>query len=123
MVVCDDDRIFHNKIDPFNWFIPNLLDGLAQGAMSTTPRVVALGAILTPCQKHGSCAMTLAFFPNKIDPFDWFIPNLLDGLTRGAMSTTPRVVALGAISTPRKKHGSCTMTLAFFPNKARLAYT
>jgi hypothetical protein len=43
-------------------------------------RVVALGAILTPCQKHGSGATMLVFFPNKIDPFDWFIPNLLDGL-------------------------------------------
>jgi hypothetical protein len=78
MVVHDDDRISPNKIDLFDWFIPNLLDGLAQGAMSTTPRVVALGAILTPCQKHGSCAMMLAFFPNKFDPLDWFLPNLLD---------------------------------------------
>jgi hypothetical protein len=81
MVVCDDDRIFPNKIDLFDWFIPNLLDGLAYGATSTTPRVVALGAILTPCQKHGSCATMLASFPNKFDPFDWFIPNLLDTLT------------------------------------------
>jgi hypothetical protein len=81
MVVCDDDRIFPNKIDPFDWFIPNLLDGLAQRAMSTTPRVVALGAILTPRQKHGSCTTTLAFFPNKFDSLDWFIPNLLDALT------------------------------------------
>jgi hypothetical protein len=44
------------------------------------PRVIALGAISTPCQKHGSCTMMLVFFPNKINPFDWFIPNLLDGL-------------------------------------------
>jgi hypothetical protein len=28
MVVCDDDHIFPNKIDPFDWFIPNLLDAL-----------------------------------------------------------------------------------------------
>jgi hypothetical protein len=28
MVVCDDDRIFPNKIDPFDWYIPNLLDAL-----------------------------------------------------------------------------------------------
>jgi hypothetical protein len=46
--------------------------------MSTMPRVVALRAISTPCQKHGSCAMMLAFFPNKFDPLDWFLPNLLD---------------------------------------------
>jgi hypothetical protein len=81
MVVCDDDRIFPNKIDPFNWFIPNLLDGLAYGAMSTTPRVAALGAILTPCQKHDSCVTMLAFSPNKFDLLDWFIPDLLDSLT------------------------------------------
>jgi hypothetical protein len=29
MVACDDDRISPNKFDPFDWFIPNLLDGLA----------------------------------------------------------------------------------------------
>jgi hypothetical protein len=81
MVVCDDDRIFPNKIDPFDWFIPNLLDGLTYRAMLTTPRVVALGAISTPCRRHGSCATVSAFFPNKFDPPDWFIPNLLDALT------------------------------------------
>jgi hypothetical protein len=80
MVNCDDDHNFSNKIDPFDWFILNLLDGLAYEAMSTTSRVVALGALLTPCRRHGSCATMFAFFPNKIDPFDWFIPNLLDGL-------------------------------------------
>jgi hypothetical protein len=30
--------------------------------------------------KHGSLAAMLAFTPNKFDPFDWFIPNLLDAL-------------------------------------------
>jgi hypothetical protein len=70
-----------NKIDRFGRFIPNCLDELAYGSMSTTPRVIALGAISTPCLKQGSCAMMLAFFPNKFDPFDWFIPNLLDTLT------------------------------------------
>jgi hypothetical protein len=82
MVICDDDRIFPNKIDPSNWFIPNLLDGLAYGAMLTTPRVIALGAILTPCRRHRSCATVFAFLPNKFDPFDWFIPYLLDALMR-----------------------------------------
>jgi hypothetical protein len=28
MVVCDDDRIFSNKLDPFDRTISNLLDGL-----------------------------------------------------------------------------------------------
>jgi hypothetical protein len=32
------------------------------------------------CHKHGSLAAMLAFIPNKFDPFDWFIPNLLDVL-------------------------------------------
>jgi hypothetical protein len=77
MVVCDNDRIFPNKFDPFDWFIPNLLDVLARGAMSATPRVVVLGAILTPRQKHGSCATTLMYLSNKIDPLDRLIPSLL----------------------------------------------
>jgi hypothetical protein len=81
MVVRDDDHIFPNKIDPFEWFMPNLLDGLAYGAMSTMPRVTALGAISTPCQQRGSCAMMPALFPNRFDPFDWLMPTLLDVLT------------------------------------------
>jgi hypothetical protein len=32
------------------------------------------------CHKHGSLAAMLAFIPNKFNPFDWFIPNLLDAL-------------------------------------------
>jgi hypothetical protein len=28
MVVCDDDRVFPNRLDPFNWIIFNLLDEL-----------------------------------------------------------------------------------------------
>jgi hypothetical protein len=54
MVICDDDRIFPNKFDPFDWFIPNLLDGLTRGAISTMPRVVALRVVSTSCHKHGS---------------------------------------------------------------------
>jgi hypothetical protein len=98
MVACDDDRIFPNKFDPFDWFIPNLLGGLTRGAISTMPRVVVLDVVLISCHKHGSHATTLAFFPNELDPFDWFIPNLLDALTRGAILTTLRVVALEVAS-------------------------
>jgi hypothetical protein len=29
MVARDSSRIYPNKIDPFDWFIPRLLDGLA----------------------------------------------------------------------------------------------
>jgi hypothetical protein len=47
------------------------------------------------CHKHGNLAMMFAFIPNKFDPFDWFILNLLDALIKGATSTTPRVAALG----------------------------
>jgi hypothetical protein len=88
--------------------------------MSTTPRVVALGVILISCQKHGSHAMMLAFFSNRLDLLARVTPNLLDGLTRGAMSTTPRVVALRVISISCQKHGSHTMMLAFFPNRLDL---
>jgi hypothetical protein len=72
---------FPNKFDPFDWFIPNLLEGLTRGAISTMPRVVALGVASISCHKHGSHAMMLAFFPNESDPFDWFIPNSLEALT------------------------------------------
>jgi hypothetical protein len=72
---------FPNKFDLFDWFIRNLLEGLTRGAISTTPKVVALGVVLISCHKHGSHAMMLAFFPNEFDPFDWFVPNSLDALT------------------------------------------
>jgi hypothetical protein len=116
MVACDDDRIFPNKFDPFDWFIPNLLEGLTRGAILTTPRVVALGVILISCHKHGSHATMLALFPNRLDLLVRVIPNLLDGLTRGAISTMARVVALGVISISCHKHGNLATMLAFFPN-------
>jgi hypothetical protein len=50
------------------------------------------------CHKHGSLVMTLVFIPNKFNPFDWIIPNLLDTLIKVATSTTPRVGALGVVS-------------------------
>jgi hypothetical protein len=62
------------------------------------PKVVALGVISISCQKYGSHATMLAFFPNRLDLLTRVTPNLLDGLTRGAISTTPRVVALGVVS-------------------------
>jgi hypothetical protein len=99
MVACDDDRIFPNKFDPFDWFIPNLLEGLTRGAILTTPRVVALGVILISCHKHGSLAMMLVFFPNWLDPLDRAMSNLLDGFLLGATTTTPRVAAPGVVST------------------------
>jgi hypothetical protein len=45
------------------------------------PIVVALKVVSISCHKHDSDTTTLAFFPNEFDPFDWFIPNLLDALT------------------------------------------
>jgi hypothetical protein len=36
MVAHDSSRIYPNKIDLFDWFIPSLLDGLAGRATSTT---------------------------------------------------------------------------------------
>jgi hypothetical protein len=50
------------------------------------------------CHKHGSLATMLAFIPNKFDPLDWFIPNLLGALIKGAISTTSGVSALGVVS-------------------------
>jgi hypothetical protein len=99
MVVCDDDRGFPNKFDPFDWFIPSLSDELTQGAISTTPRVVALGVVSISCHKHGSHATMLAFFPNWLDLLIRVIPNLLDGFLLGATSTTSRVAAPGIAST------------------------
>jgi hypothetical protein len=116
MVVCDDDCIFSNKIDPLDWFINNLLDGLTRGAISTTLRVVALGVVSISCHKHGSHATMLAFFSNRLDLLVRVTPNLLDGLTRGAISTMTRVVALRTVLTSCHKHGSLAMMLAFFPN-------
>jgi hypothetical protein len=41
MVARDSSRIFPNIIDPFDWFIPSLLDELMHRAASTTSCVVA----------------------------------------------------------------------------------
>jgi hypothetical protein len=51
-------------------------------------------------------AMMIAFFPNRLDPLDRILSNLLDGLTLGAISTTPRVAALGVVSTSCHEHDS-----------------
>jgi hypothetical protein len=99
MVVRDDDRIFPNKLDPFDRFIPNLLDGLTCGAISTTPRVVALRVVSTSCHKHGSHATMLTFSPNRLDLLDRVTSNLLDGFLLEATSTTSRVAAPGVVST------------------------
>jgi hypothetical protein len=90
---------FPNKIDPFDWFIPNLLDGLTRGVISTTPRIVALRIVSTSCHKHDSLAMMLAFFPNWLDPLDQVMSNLLDGFLLGATSITSRVAAPRVVST------------------------
>jgi hypothetical protein len=88
---------FPNEFDPFDRSIPNSLDALTRGAISTTPRVVALG-VASFCHKHGSLTTMLAFFPNWLDLLDRVVSNLLDGfLLRTATATsrvaTPRVVS------------------------------
>jgi hypothetical protein len=90
---------FPNRLDLLVRVTPNLLDGLTRGAISTTPRVVALGVILISCHKHGSLVTMLAFFPNWLDPLDRVMSNFLDGFLLGATSTTSRVAAPGVVST------------------------
>jgi hypothetical protein len=90
---------FPNRLDLLVRVTPNLLDGLTRGAISTMPRVVALGIILISCHKHGSLAMMLAFFPNWLDPLDRVMSNLLDGFLLGATSTTSRVATPRVVST------------------------
>jgi hypothetical protein len=72
---------FPNRLDPLDWILSNLLDGLTRGAISTTPRVAALRVVSTSCHEHDSRAMMIAFFPNRLDPLDRIQSNLLDGLT------------------------------------------
>jgi hypothetical protein len=99
MVVCDDDRVFPNKLDPFDRIIFNLLDGLTWGTISTTPRVVALGVVSNSRHKHGSHAMIPVFFTNWLDLLDRVIYNLLDGFLLGATSTTSRIATPRVVST------------------------
>jgi hypothetical protein len=51
-------------------------------------------------------AMMITFFPNKLDLLDRILSNLLDELTSGAILTTPRVAALGVVSTSCQEHDS-----------------
>jgi hypothetical protein len=90
---------FPNRLDLLVQVTPNLLDGLTRGAISTTPRVVALGVVSISCHKHSSHATMLAFLPNWLDPLDRVISNLLDGFLLGATSTTSRVAAPRVVST------------------------
>jgi hypothetical protein len=88
---------FPNEFDPFDRSIPNSLDALTRGAISTTPRVAALG-VASFCQKHDSLVTMLVFFPNWLDLLDQVVSNLVDGfLLRTATATsrvaTPRVVS------------------------------
>jgi hypothetical protein len=55
MVARDSSRIFPNIIDPFDWFIPSLLDELVQRAASTTSCVVAPRVVsFLPRARHTS---------------------------------------------------------------------
>jgi hypothetical protein len=55
MVARDSSRIFPNIIDPFDWFIPSLLDELVQRAASTTSCVVAPRVVSSrPRARHTS---------------------------------------------------------------------
>jgi hypothetical protein len=85
---------FPNKFDPFDQFIPNLLDALTRGAISTTPRAVALG-VASFCHKHGRLAVMLAFFPNWLDLLDRVISNMLDGFYPELLRLLPCSLHLG----------------------------
>jgi hypothetical protein len=89
---------FSNEFDPFDRSIPNSLDTLTRGVISTTPRVIALG-VASFCHKHGSLATMLAFFPNWLDLLDQIVSNLLDGFLLGTATATSRVAAPGVVST------------------------
>jgi hypothetical protein len=43
----------------------------------------------TSCHEHSCHRDDDRVFPNRLDPLDRILSNLLDGLTRGAMATTP----------------------------------
>jgi hypothetical protein len=107
---------FPNRLDPLDRILSNLLDGLTWGAISTTPRVAALRVVSTSCHEHDSRYDDDRFLPNRLDPLDWILSTLLDGLTWGAILTTPRVVALGVVLTSCHRHDSCTTMIVFFPN-------
>jgi hypothetical protein len=103
---CDDDRVFPKRSVLLDQIISDLLDGLTWGAISTTPRVAALRVVSTSCHEHDSRYDDDRFLPNRLDPLDWILSTLLDGLTWGAILTTPRVVALGVVSTSCHEHDS-----------------
>jgi hypothetical protein len=87
-----------NEFEPSVRFLPNSRSALIWGATSTTPRVGALGVVLFFCLTHGSSVMTLAFFPNNLDPLGRVVATLLDEYPLGAM-TTFRVAAPRVVST------------------------
>jgi hypothetical protein len=67
---CDDDRVFPSWLDPLDRTQCNLFNGLIWGAISTTPRVAALGVISTTRHEHESRCDDDHVFPNRLDPPD-----------------------------------------------------
>jgi hypothetical protein len=78
---CNSDRIFPNRLDPLDRILSNLFDELTSGAISTTLRVVALGVVSTTCYEHDSRCDDDRVLPNRLDPLDRNLSNLLDKLT------------------------------------------
>jgi hypothetical protein len=106
---------FPNRLDPLDRILSILLDGLTWGAISTTPRVTALRVVSTSCHEHDSHCDDDRFLPNRLDPLDQILSNLLDGRTWGAILTMPRVIALGVVLTSCHRHDSrCDDDRIFF---------
>jgi hypothetical protein len=49
----------------------------------------------TSCHKHDGGCDDDRIFQNRLDPLNWIQSNLFDGLTLGAILTTPKVAELG----------------------------
>jgi hypothetical protein len=80
MVARDSSCIFPNIIDPFDWFIPSLLDELVQKSYLNYILSGGTQGSLVSAKEHGRPAATPAFAPNKSDPSVRVLPNLRSAL-------------------------------------------
>jgi hypothetical protein len=91
-------RLFPRKFDPFDRFIPYLLDTLMRSEFDYAQSHCTRGSFVFFAISMAISRRCSHSFLNRLDRLDRVMANLLVGFLLGATTTTSRVVALGAVA-------------------------